>query len=307
MSATATDARSQRPDATREVTFVTAVGLGCNLVLSAAKFAAGVLGHSQAMVADAVHSLSDMVTDLVIIVCARYWSKPADASHPYGHQRIETLVTLCIGAALASVAVGLSYDALVSLDGAPRPIPKGIACGAALVSIVVKEWLYRWTVAVGRRVHSRAVVANAHHHRSDALSSIPVAAATGIAAFVPGWSMLDPVGAVVVSIFILKTAWDVAGPALHELMDRGATPERIARITALAESVAGVRDVHAVRSRYQGEGLHLDMHVEVDPLISVHDGHLIAEMVKECLLDETDIEDVVVHIEPHGEMDGARA
>lgn len=283
----------------REVRRLCWAGLAANLVLSAVKFAAGVLGRSQAVVADAVHSLSDSVTDVALLIGAGFWSKPADADHPHGHRRIETVVTLSIAAALVAVGAGLAYNAVHAIHGTPRAAPGWIAFAAAVASIVVKEALYRWTAAVGRRVKSSALSANAWHHRSDALSSIPAALAVAGAALAPGWSFLDSVGAVVVSLLILHAAWKIAWPALEQLVDRGAAEGVRRAIARIAMATDGVRDTHKIRTRYIGSGIQVDMHVLVDGDLTVRRSHEIATDVKYRLLDsEHDILDVVVHIEP---------
>jgi cation diffusion facilitator family transporter len=281
---------------------VTWVGLILNLLLSALKFVGGILGSSQAVVADAIHSLSDSVTDVAVLVGIRFWSKPPDAGHPHGHRRIETLVTVAIGALLGAVAVGLAVGALKGLRMLDLPAPGWIAFAAAVVSIGSKEWLYRWTVAVGRRARSPAVIANAWHHRADALSSIPAALAVAGAAIHPAWAFLDPLGALIVSLFILQAAWRIVKPALWELVDAGASPEECDEIIRLAEETEGVANAHALRTRFVGPGMHVDLHIQVDPEISVREGHDISEEVKSRLLDEgPSVIDVVVHLEPEGD------
>ncbi len=283
-----------------QVRRVGVAGLAVNLLVSALKLVAGIAGSSQAVVADALHSLSDSATDVALLVGVQYWSKPPDAEHPHGHRRIETLVTTVIGAVLAGVAVVLTYNAIVTLYERHATPPGWIAFGAAAVSIVVKEILYRWTARVGRRIKSSAVIANAWHHRSDAMSSIPAAAAVAGAAISPDWSFLDHLGAVVVSFFILQAAWGIAKPALGQLIDTGAPTAAKDEIEAIALRVEGVRQVHAVRTRFMGSALQVDLHVKVDPELTVRAGHDISETVKAQLLSQgPDIVDVVVHLEPH--------
>ncbi len=182
---------------------MTLIGLVINVALSALKFAAGIAGNSQAVVADAVHSLSDTITDIAVLVGVKFWSKPPDECHPYGHRRIEFLVTIFIGLLLASVALGLSYNALATLHEVQTRPPGAIAFLAAVLSIFTKELLYRWTIIKGMEIKSTALIANAWHHRSDGLSSIPAAVAVAGAALVPRLSFLDHLGAIVVSMFIL--------------------------------------------------------------------------------------------------------
>jgi cation diffusion facilitator family transporter len=267
----------------------------------------GILGRSQALVADAVHSISDMVTDIAVLFGSAFWSAPADENHPYGHGRIETLVTAFIGMALAVVGAGLGYHALATLSNPHPDGPAFIVFLAACVSILVKEALYRWTAAVGRRVRSAAVMANAWHHRSDALSSVPVAVATLGARLRPSWTFLDHVAAVLVSVFILAAAWKISWPALKELADAGVSRARSLRYREVILGAPGARTAHALRTRQLGPGVLVDFHLHVDPKISVSDGHRIAHEVKDRLMRECpEIVDVLVHVEP-GEPAGRRA
>ena len=201
---------------------VTWVGLVANLLLAIFKFAAGYWGKSQAVIADAVHSLTDLVTDIAVIVGSHFWARPPDHDHPYGHRRLETLVTIFIGAVLAAAGLSIGWEALTGLkqDGAARP--GWIAAAAALLSIICKEILYRWTGSTGQKLKSPALAANAWHHRSDAISSIPVLMAVGGSILFPSWSFLDGLGAVIVSLFILQAAMRILWPGLLELVDSGA-------------------------------------------------------------------------------------
>jgi len=286
-----------------EVRRVTGVGLAVNVALSLLKGAAGFLANSQAVLADGVHSLSDVSTDVAVLVGVRYWSKPPDTGHPHGHRRIETLVALGIGVVLVVVAVGLAYRALATMRQEHAAPPGWLALGAALLSIAGKEALYRWTVRAGKRIRSPALIANAWHHRSDALSSIPVAIAVAGAKLRPGWQFLDHVGAVVVSVFIFVVAARIVAPLVQELMDAGSSQRDRERITEIAAGTAGVEVVHAVRTRRLGSALAVDLHILVDGQMTVRRGHEIAEQVTEHLLAEgPDVVDVVVHLEPRGSL-----
>ncbi len=279
---------------------VTWVGMGINLFLSALKFTVGYIGESQAVIADAVHSLSDMTTDLAVIFGVKYWTAPADEGHPYGHRRIETIITAAIGVSLAAVALGIGYRSLTSVRAEHLAQPGWIALIGALVSVVAKEGIYRWTISVGRRTGSSSVSANAWHHRSDALSSIPAIIAVGAAIMSPKLAFLDHVGALVVSIFILKVSWDIGYPALSELSDSGASLKDLQEVTGMAAAVSGVLQVESVRTRRLGNGLHVDLHIKVDGELSVRSGHNIAGAVKRVLVDKgPDVLDVIVHVEPH--------
>ena len=276
------------------------VGLLCNLLLAALKAAAGLLGNSQAVVADALHSLTDCITDIAVILGVKYWTEPADERHPHGHGRIETLVTVAIGLAVAAAAAGVGLGAIRGLKDEPIEGPTSIAMAVALLSIGVKEALYRWTQRRARALRSPALVANAWHHRSDAISSIPAAAAVGVAVIAPQWAVVDRVGAVVVCLLILQAAWRILGPAVDQLIDAGAPAAERKKIERLAIEVSGVESAHAVRTRYLGSRLAVDLHVEVDGGLSVAEGFSIAQEVRRKLVDEgPQVADVVVQIEPH--------
>ena len=278
---------------------VTWIGLLVNLVLAALKAAAGYWGGSRALVADAVHSLSDVSTDVAVIVGSNYWSRPPDDEHPHGHHRIEPLVAIGIGALLALTGVGLGYEALVTLQSMEHDALGVPALYGALISILTKEGLYWWTRRVNREVRSSALKANAWHHRSDALSSIPVAAAVGLSLLYPSLAFLDSVGAVIVSVFILVAAYSIIKPEVNKLIDGGAPGEEVERIKELAAGIEGVCGVHAVRTRYKGSGLAVDLHVTVSPEWTVRRGHRVSEEVRLLLLEQgPDVVEVVVHLEP---------
>ncbi len=278
---------------------VTWIGLFINVALAAIKFIFGFIGSSQAVIADAVHSLSDMATDLSVILGVQYWSAPPDENHPYGHLKIESIVTVLIGATLALVALGMGYGSLATIREVHIKQTAWIAVIGPILSIILKEALYRWTVIVGTRARSSAVIANAWHHRSDALSSVPALIAVTASAMNPEWAFLDHVGALIISIFILKISWDIMKPSLAELSDRGASRKDCDKIEKIAVGVGGVRSVHAIRTRKCGQSIFVDLHVVVDPEISVRLGHNISEEVKKSLMKEgPKVFDVVSHIEP---------
>lgn len=304
-------------DAVREVSRVTWVGVFVNVVLAILKMAGGLLASSTALLADAVHTISDLATDAVILVGVRYWSAPADADHPHGHRKIETLITLGIGLALALVGLGLGYEAAAKL--AKTVIGKAEAPGltlgsaavvaflAAVLSIVAKEFLYRWTVAKGVEIGSSAVVANAWHHRSDALSSIPPALAISGEAIGThfGYDLwyLDPIGTLVVCVMLLQAAWEVVQPTLAALLDRSADRKLCSAIRKTVLDTPGVIGAHRIRTRVIGmDAVAVDLHVTVYRDLPVHEGHAIASKVKYRILD-LEVEsaravDVMVHVEP---------
>lgn len=287
-------------DTLRQVQKVTVWGLLVNLALSAIKFVFGILGNSQALVADGVHSLSDSTTDIAVIVGARFWTQPADEDHPHGHGRIETMITFFIGVVLAIVGFLIAFRALQTIGMDHRSAPGWIVFAAACISMVSKEILYRWTMVVGKRVKSSALMANAWHHRSDGFSSLPVAIAVLGTKIQPEWFFLDHIGAIIVAVLIIQAAWKIFWPALKQLADTAASEEERRNLITLARAVEGVKDVHALRTRHVGPGLQTDLHVLVDPNLSVSKGHIIAGKVKRKLLDDgSDVVDVLVHIEPY--------
>ena len=280
----------------RRVTFA---GILVNVAIAAAKTVAGVMSSSQALVADAVHSASDLVTDLVVVFSVRYWVAPADDDHPYGHGKIEALVTLVISAALVFAAWELARNAVMSLvRGRSDATPGALALAVALGSIVLKEIVFIVTRAVARRVRSNALEANAWHHRADALSSIPVAVAVAVVWVCPSLWWVDAAGALIVSAFVLHVAWKLASPALQELTDAqiGSKADAVA---AVALGVVGVKGVHKPRARRYGSSFQADIHIQVDGSLSVAEGHAIGHAVKEAVVNAgLDVDDVVVHVEP---------
>ena len=283
----------------RMVRRVTFAGILVNVAIAAAKAVAGVMSSSQALVADAVHSASDLVTDLVVVFSVRYWVAPADDDHPYGHGKIEALVTLVISAALVFAAWELARNAVMSLvRGKSDATPGAMALAVAIGSIALKEVVFIVTRAVAQRVRSTALEANAWHHRSDALSSIPVAAAVAVVWAFPSLWWVDAAGALIVSAFVLHVAWKLASPALQELTDAqiGSKADAVA---AVALGVVGVKGVHKPRARRYGSSFQADIHIQVDGSLSVAEGHAIGHAVKEAVVNAgLDVDDVVVHVEP---------
>ncbi len=286
-------------DEIKRIRQVTWVGVGINLLLAVVKFTVGIVGKSQAVVADAVHSLSDMSTDFAVIFGVKFWSAPPDEDHPYGHRRIEALVTVAIGLLLAGVALGLGYKAVTDVSKDQFQQTTWIALWGPLVSIIFKELLYHWTISEGKKVNSSAVIANAWHHRSDALSSVPALVAVIVSAINPSLAFVDQIGAVIIALFILKVSWDIIRPALAELTDQGVSESSREKIKKIVASITDVQEVHKVRTRKVGPQVFVDLHVLVDPMLTVLQGHTIAEIVREQLIAQCDkVYDVVVHVEP---------
>ena len=267
---------------------VTLAGSAVNVVLLVFKFVAGFLGGSAAMIADAVHSLSDFITDVVVILFVRLSSKPEDHDHEYGHGKYETLATSLIGLALLCVGVMIMYNGVRSIASAvmgnPLPQPGVIALVAALVSIVLKEWAYRFTASVGRKCESQAVVANAWHHRSDALSSIGTAVGIGGAILLGAkWAVLDPIAAVVVSVFIIRTAWQLTKQSAGELLEQSLPAEMEREIETIVAREPMASEVHHLRTRRIGSHIAIEMHLRMPGDISLYESHLHATNIEQQL------------------------
>ena len=284
----------------KKIKRVTAVGLSANFFLTVFKILAGYFGNSQTVIADGIHSLSDSVTDIAVIVGSSFWSAPPDESHPHGHKRIETFITVIIGLALFFVAYGIGHNAVRTFND-PDEAPSYIALIAALISVIVKEALYQYTYYFGKRLKSLAVVANAWHHRSDAISSVPAALAVIISMKFPDYPYIDNIGALIVSLFIVWTAFKISWSSVLELTDAGADKAACESIECAAKGVVGVKSIHKCRTRKYGSGIQVDLHIQVDPEISVREGHAIGHKVEDELFKNNDVIDVIVHVEPFGE------
>ncbi len=297
-----TTARQARASAIKKTTLVGAV---INLLLSVIKIAVGWVGQSHALIADGVHSLSDLLSDGLVWLAGHKSAKGPDAEHPYGHGRFETVATLALGFLLIAVALGIAWDATERLfqpQALLRPAP--IALYAAGLSVLVKEALYWYTRTYGLRVRSDLLMANAWHHRSDAISSIVVL--IGVAGTLAGLPYLDSVASVIVAVMIAKIAWDLGSDATRELVDTALSPERLREISQIIRRSTGVRDVHMLRTRTLGGSASADVHVLVDPDISVSEGHAISVLVQERLMETIDrMSDVTVHIDPEDDETAA--
>lgn len=275
------------------------------MALCAFKMVAGLLGRSSAMVADAVHSLSDLVSDVVVLVMVKISSRKSDKGHDYGHGKFETLATVCISLLLLVIGAKLMAGGIKSirfvLDGGTLEAPGKIALWAAIVSILVKEALFQWTNIVGKRVNSQAMIANAWHHRSDALSSVGAALGIGGAILLGGsWTILDPIVGCIISIILIVVAVKMAIPAIAELTEASLPEDVEARITEIIESVPGIHNAHNLQTRRTGPDIVIDVHVLVDAAMSVAEAHAITENVEEALRREYgDSTQVSIHVEPY--------
>ncbi len=290
---------------------VTLTGFFCNIALFAVKMTAGVIGGSAAMVADAFHSLSDLATDIVVLVTMRMTRQPRDECHDYGHGKFETLATLLVGSALLLAGAGIAWSGLRAMyavirHGETLARPGWIAFAAAVVSVVVKESLYRWTLVVGRRIRSPAVIANAWHHRSDAFSSIGTVIGIGGAIWLgKGFAILDPVAGVVVSVFILRMAYQLFAGSIREMLECALDQGEKDVILQLAGEVNGVMEAHGLRTRRIGHYVAAELHILVSPDLTVREGHHIATNVESRIREKFGENALVtVHVEPAGEDPG---
>lgn len=288
----------------REIYRITLAGSVVNVILTAAKMAAGIWGHSAAMIADAVHSLSDLVTDIIVILFVRLSGKPEDKSHDYGHGKYETFATLLIGTALLAVAAGICIDGagkvIAFVQGEKLDQPGWIALAAAVVSVAAKEILFRYTRTVGRKQDSPAVIANAWHHRSDAFSSIGTAAGIGGAILLgEDWRVLDPLAAVVVSFFIARVAVRLTASCIGELTEQS-LPEEVEReITAAVLSTEGVSQPHHLRTRRIGNRYAIEMHVRMNGDMTLREAHDKATQIENRLKEMYGAGTYIgIHVEP---------
>lgn len=291
-------------DREHRIYFVTLMGSVVNIVLLVFKFMAGILGGSAAMIADAVHSLSDFMTDIVVLLFVKISSKPEDKDHDYGHGKYETLATSLIGVALLCVGLYIFYSGAyrtwAAFKGAPIEQPGIVALWAALFSIVMKEWTYRFTVKVGKEVQSQAVVANAWHHRSDALSSIGTAVGIGGAIFLgEDWAVLDPIAAVVVSIFIIRTAAMLVSGSLDELLEKSLPDEEERQIEQIVHSEPEVSGMHHLCTRRIGNRIAIEMHLRMPGEISLNESHAHATNIERKLRSHFgERTHINIHVEP---------
>lgn len=291
-------------DRQKETYRVTIAGSIINILLLAFKFAAGILGHSAAMIADAIHSLTDFVTDAIVLVFVRLGSKPTDHDHDYGHGKYETLASAIIGVSLLVVGMMICYSGVTktyhAMCGEPLQQPGFIALAAAVASVVLKEWAYRFTVRVGRRCHSEAVVANAWHHRSDALSSVGTTVGIG-GAIILGekWAVLDPLTAIVVSFFIMKAAWSVLSKAVDELTDGSLPKETEDEIESIVSEDNEVSVVHNLCTRRIGNRIAIEMHVRMPGETSLYVAHRHATEIEQRLKQRFGADThISIHLEP---------
>jgi cation diffusion facilitator family transporter len=277
---------------------VTLVGAAVNLTLAVGKIIGGILGHSQALIADGIHSFSDLASDVLVLVAARWGSLSADHNHPYGHARIETAATAVIGVMLMLVAAGFALDSIQRLIAAEDlPVPGTLALSAAVMSVILNEGLFRYTLHVGRVTGSRLLQANAWHSRSDALSSLVVI--VGVIGAMAGLVWLDLVAAVIVAVMVGQMGWSFIKDSVAELVDTGLTEHRKDELNSLIRSVPGVRDHQQLRTRQMGGRILMDVEILLDPELTLAQADAIARELEQRLRQEVnELEDVVVRMRP---------
>ena len=282
----------------RQIRKVTLVGSFVDLSLSIIKILGGLAASSQALIADGIHSLSDLFTDIIVLVAAKHSQHTADAEHPYGHGRIETLATVVLGVSLMGVAIGIAIDAVDRLFHIERLLqPTLLALWIGVISIVAKEAIYHYSMTVAKKFHSQMLKANAWHSRSDAISSVIVV--IGVIGSQAGLNYLDAIAAIAVAMMIAKIGWELAFSSVRELIDTSLAPERVNLIEQSILNVNGVKSLHILRTRTMGGTALVDVHIQVEPALSVSEGHHISEEVRSRVMREVDeVTDVMVHIDP---------
>lgn len=284
---------------------VTLVGFFVNILLTIFKLMAGIIGKSSAMMADAIHSLSDFLTDIVVLIAFKLTSKPEDDCHNYGHDKYETLTTVMISLVLAFVAYKILKSGLVNvvslIKGEHLPRPKWIAFLAALLSIVLKEVLYRYTVYMGKKINSPSIIANAWHHRSDAFSSIGTTLGIGGAILLgENWIILDPIASIIVSFFIFKVSYEILIPSINELVEESLDGEAREQIEAVFYGFTSIKEYHKLRMRKFGTKIVIECHIMVDERLNIKEAHEIATQLElriKDLIGEASI--ITIHIEPY--------
>ena len=288
----------------KEIYKVTVIGSIVNFVLLVFKFIAGIVGHSAAMVADAVHSLSDFVTDIVVIVFVKISGKPQDESHDYGHGKYETLATAIIGVVLLGVGIGILVNSVTGIvdafNGKVLEAPSILALVAAAVSILSKEALYQYTVFKGKHLNSKAVIANAWHHRSDAFSSFGTLVGIAGAIFLgERWRVLDPIAAFIVSVFIIKVAVELVKPCIDELLEKSLSKEVEEKILSIVTTFPEVDQPHHLRTRRIGNNIAIEIHIRMDGTMSLKDAHDVTKKIETALKSEFGNETHIgIHMEP---------
>lgn len=274
------------------------VGAAINVLQTLLKIGFGILAQSAALIADGIHSLSDLLSDLLVIIAVRLGSREADRDHPYGHRRFETIATGILGVSLVAIGGAISWSVMNRMAHPEHlPVPNAMGLGIAAISILVNEWLYHYTKRIARQTRSKLLMANAWHQRSDAISSIVVL--FGIGAVMLGYPMADAIAAIVVALMVAKIGLNLLIESIRELVDTSLPPVLVAEIRAAIMAIDGVEGIHLLRTRHMGEDAFIDAHIVVDPRITVSEGHIIGDTVRNELINRfDDVMDVLVHVDP---------
>ncbi len=274
------------------------VGAVVNIFQTAIKISFGILFQSAALIADGIHSLSDLLSDLLVIIAVRLGSREADREHPYGHRRFETIATVLLGISLIAIGGGISWSVIERLnnpENLPTPQPLGLAIAAT--SILINEWLYHYTKTIAKKTRSKLLMANAWHQRSDAISSVVVL--FGIGAVMLGYPLADAIAAILVALMVAKIGLNLVLNSIKELVDTSLPPKLLKEIRSTIMGIDGVEGIHLLRSRQMGEDALIDAHIIVDPRITVSEGHTISDIVRDELIScFDDVVDVLVHVDP---------
>ena len=274
------------------------IGAAVNIFQALIKIGFGILGQSAALVADGIHSLSDLLSDLLVITAVKLGSREADHDHPYGHRRFETIATVILGGSLITIGGAIAWTVMERMAHPEHlPVPNSLSLGVAALSILINEWLYQYTKRIAKTTRSKLLLANALHQRSDAISSLVVL--FGIGAVMLGYPLADAVAAIVVALMVAKIGLNLMLESIKELVDTSLPPKLVAEIRAAIHEIDGVEGIHLLRTRQMGEDALIDAHIVVDPRITVSEGHMISDIVRDDLIRRfDDVMDVLVHVDP---------
>jgi cation diffusion facilitator family transporter len=274
------------------------VGAAINVLQTLIKIGFGILGQSAALIADGIHSLSDLLSDLLVIIAVKLGSREADHDHPYGHRRFETIATVILGISLIGIGGAIVWSVMERMADPQRlPVPNMLSLGVAALSILINEWLYHYTKRIAKITRSKLLLANAWHQRSDAISSLVVL--IGIGAVMMGYPLADGVAAVVVALMVAKIGLNLVFESIKELVDTSLPPALVEEIRTAIHAIDGVEGIHLLRTRHMGEDALIDAHIVVDPRITVSEGHMIGDIVRDDLIKRfDDVMDVLVHVDP---------
>lgn len=283
----------------QEIRRLTLVGICVNILLTASKITGGLLGGSSALYTDGFHSMTDLSSDFIVLFGLKYWMRPADENHPHGHKRLETVITVIIGVMLASIGITLGYNSVLDLMAGNARQADWITFAIACIAIVTKEGMARWSVSVGTRLKSKAVLANSWDQRSDALGAIPVAISILLVRINPKLWWIDQTAALLVCALILRAAYNIIMPSLKELLDTGANKETREKITNVIKATPGVKSVHKLKTRFLGGDLDISVHIQVDSKMSVLESHNITGVIKDNLVKSGIVlHEANIHVEP---------